>query len=222
MQGSGPALLVLQGGPGLSSRSVALIGELLHDRFRVIRFEHAAPTIRDLLRQMEAVRTELAEEQWFVMGHSWAAAAAAMYAVACPERLQGLILAHPLEICSEFCDLPDYSAPDSDEIAIQDHDLDVAEALWEDLEAGFPDQAGEGYDLRPLACQVAVPALVLLGERDRIDRRSGYLWAELMRAGVALLREGGHWSFHEQPQAFRETVTEFLLANAGRRVAAAV
>ena len=221
-EGAGPAIVVIQGGPGLSSRSVAPITELLQEDFRVIRFDHTGWTVQSVLDQLEAVRAEAGEERWFVLGHSWGAALAALYAQAYPEQVLGVILAHPLEISSAFCDLTSDALCGGDDPFALDHDADVAEMLWEDLEATCPDANGEGYDLAPVARQITAPSLVLLGEHDAIDHGSGRLWAELANAQLVSLSQSGHWSFLENPAEFRLVVTEFLLARTACRVMAAI
>lgn len=221
-EGAGPAIAVLQGGPGLSSRSVAPIVSVLQDNFRVIRIDHTAWTVGGALDQLEAARREAGEESWFVLGHSWGAALAALYAGECPERVRGLVLAHPLEISSGFCDHGSDGLCGGEDPFAVDHDPDVAEMLWEDLEALYPDAAEEGYDLRPAARRVTAPTLVVLGEGDAIDRRSGQLWAELTNGQLVSLAGAGHWSFLEQPREFQQAVTDFLMAHASRRVMAAV
>jgi pimeloyl-ACP methyl ester carboxylesterase len=221
IEGAGPAILVLQGGPGLSSRSVAPIVSALQDNFRVIRFDHTGWTVAGVLDQLEAARLEAGEEAWFVLGHSWGAALAAIYAHEYPERVRGLIFAHPLEISSDFCDHSGDLAGCDDPFAL-DHDPDVAEMLWEDLEATCPDAAEEGYDLAPLARAITAPALVLLGEQDAIDHRSGRLWAELTNAQLVSLPGAGHWSFLDRPEEFQRAVTEFLTIHTTRHVMAAV
>ena len=209
--------MVLQGGPGLSSRSVAPVADLLADNFRVIRFDHTGWTVADVLDQLEAARIEAGEKSWFVLGHSWGAALATLYAQSRPERVRGLIFAHPLEISSAFCDRTgDLSCGGEDLFALE-HDADVAEMLWEDLEATCPDATEEGYDLAPVVRKITAPTLVLLGERDSIDQRSGQLWAELTNARLITMPSAGHWSFLEQPDEFRQATMEFLLAHGVRR-----
>lgn len=220
--GAGPALVLLQGGPGLTSRSVAPIAERLQDDFRVIRFEHNGWTVRDILEQMDAVREDLGEECWYVLGHSWGAALATLYATAYPNRVRGLVLAHPLEISSAFCDSGDDAPCGGDEQCAEEHDADVAAMLWEDLEAECPDATGEGYDLAPVARQIATPTLVLLGERDAIDQRSGQRWAELSSAELVSMPGAGHWSFLDRPAEFQRTVTAFLMSHGARRAMTAV
>ncbi len=221
VEGAGLPIVLLQGGPGFTSRSVAPIVDLLQDQFRVIRFEQAGWTVDGLLNQMDGVRAELGEENWFVLGHSWGAAIASLYAAAHPERVRGLVLANPLEISSGFFEPAEEGLSAGIEPFAEDHDPDVADMLWEDLESTCPDARGEGYDLTPFVRRITAPALVLLGERDAIDRRSGKLWAELANADVVSLADAGHWPFLERPEAFRRAVTEFLMTHAGVRAAVA-
>ena len=188
----------------------------------MIRFDHTGWTVGDVLAQLEAVRGEVGEDSWFVMGHSWGAALAALYAQSHSERVRGLVLTHPLEISSAFCDFSGDAFCGGDDLFTQDHDADVAEMLWEDLEACCPDAAGEGYDLAPVARQIMTPSLVLLGEQDAIDTRSGQLWAELTNAQLVSLPGAGHWSFLEQPVEFQRAVTDFLISHAARRAMVAV
>jgi pimeloyl-ACP methyl ester carboxylesterase len=185
----------------------------------VIRLEHAASTVGGLVDRLETVRAELGEEQWFLVAHSWGAATAAMYAAAHPQRVRGLVLAHPMEISSQFCEL--FEDPLFDPNESWEHDPDVAEALWEDLEANCPDITGDGYDLTAIVRRVAAPALVVLGDRDSIHESSGKLWAELLNAPLVTLPDTGHWSFLEQPGQFQRAVTEFLMAHAVPRTMAA-
>src|SRR5258707_451581 len=137
-EGSGPAVALLQGGPGLSSASLAPAAERLRHGFRVVRFDHVASTLDGLVDGIEKVREALGEEQWFVLGHSWGAATAALYAAKYPERTKGLVLVHPLEIANEFGEAGDCSAdsttPAADEPFALEYAPDVAEALWEDLQ----------------------------------------------------------------------------------------
>jgi pimeloyl-ACP methyl ester carboxylesterase len=195
---------------------VAPVADLLQDNFRVIRFEHTGWSLRDVLEQIDAVRDSLGEQRWFVLGHSWGAALASLYATAHPERVRGLVLVHPLEISTVFCDPGDDALCGGDEPLAEEHDADVAELLWEDLEATCPDATGGGYDLAPVARQIVAPTLVLLGERDTIDHHSGRRWAELTSAQLISMADVGHWSFLERPAAFQRAVTEFLMSRGAR------
>ena len=205
---------------------MAPAAELLRHGFRVVRFDHVASTVAGLVDGIEKARQALGEERWFVLGHSWGAAVAALYAAKYPARTKALILLHPLAIASEFCDAggcsPESVTPATDEPFALDYAPDVAEALWEDLQATYSDTAGEGYDLTPVARRITRPSLVLLGERDGVDRRSGRLWADLMGARLMELSNAGHWSFVERPRQFQKAVTDFLRAQDRRRTMAAV
>ena len=97
-------MALLQGGPRLGSGSVAPVAEFLRHRFRVVHFDHVASTLDGLVDGLENVRESLGEEHWFVLGHSWGAAVAAVYAATYLARTTG-VLAHPLEIASEFCNI---------------------------------------------------------------------------------------------------------------------
>lgn len=210
----------------MSSASMAPVAGLLRHGFRVVRFDHVASTVDGLVDGIEKVRAALGEQRWFVLGHSWGAAIAALYAVRYPGRTTGLVLVHPLEIASEFCEAgdgsPEGAMPETDDQFALEHAPDIAEALWEDLQAAYPDTSGEGYDLTAVARRITRPGLVLLGGRDSIDQRSGRRWADLMGARLVSLPDAGHWSFVEQPRAFQKPVMEFLLAQAARRAMAAV
>src|SRR5258708_37564027 len=155
VEGSGPAVALLQGGPGLASASLLPVAELLRQGFRVVRFDHVASTVSGLVDEIDKVREALCEEHWFVLGHSWGAAIAALYTDRYPTRTGGFVLVHPLEIASEFCDVGDCSAknstPKTDERFALEHAPDIAEALWEDLQAAYSDVTGEGYDLTAVA-----------------------------------------------------------------------
>jgi pimeloyl-ACP methyl ester carboxylesterase len=184
-------VLVLPGGPGLSSRSVAPVSELLRNRFRVARIENTCNSIHALLEGIEAARKQLSEGRWFVIGHGWGAAMAALYAAVHPERVRGVVLAHPIEISSDYYDV-------------------AAEC-----------STGEGYDLSAVARRITAPAMVLLGDRDPMDRRSGMRWAELSKAHAALLPDCGRQSFVEQPRRFQQAVTEFLQVRISPKTVAA-
>ena len=205
-------MLVLPGGPGLSSRSVAPVSELLCNRFRVARIENTCNSIHSLLDEIEAARKQLSEERWFVIGHGWSAAMAALYAAAHPECVRGVVLAHPIEISSDYYDVSAESVESPERVTADECQPDLAEALWEDLQSKWPDSTGEGYDLSAVARRITAPAMVLLGDRDPMDRRSGMRWAELSKACVNVLPDCGCESFVEQPRHFQKTVTTFLEA----------
>ena len=106
--GDGPPLLVLNGGPGVSSAHFAfLAGQLagLDGGRRVILFDQRGTgrsklgeldettvNLELMVEDIEALRRHLGVEAWTVMGHSWGGMYAMAYAVAHPGRVNGLIL----------------------------------------------------------------------------------------------------------------------------------
>lgn len=74
------------------------------DRYRIVIFDQRGTgrslphgrlqdnTTQDLLADMETIRQQLAIENWLVLGGSWGATLALLYAQAYPDRVNGLIL----------------------------------------------------------------------------------------------------------------------------------
>jgi len=102
--GSGAAVLVLHGGPGLSDYTAPLAAEL-EDAYRVIRYQQRglAPSttsgpfevgrhVADAVAVLDAARAERA----YVVGHSWGGHLAMHLAVQHPGRMLGLVIADPL------------------------------------------------------------------------------------------------------------------------------
>lgn len=106
--GEGPPLLVLNGGPGVSSTHFAGLAEQLSalgDGHRVVLFDQRGtgrstlPTVdadtvnvAAMVEDVEALRRHLGFERWAVLGHSWGGMYAMLYATAHPERVSHLLL----------------------------------------------------------------------------------------------------------------------------------
>ncbi|PKA84222.1 proline iminopeptidase [Ulvibacter sp. MAR_2010_11] len=103
--GEGPALVVINGGPGMSSNGFVGLAESLCETNTVILFDQrgtgksvmnevSAKTITmDLMvADMEVIRKNLGFEEWIVMGHSFGGMLASYYTSKFPERVKGLIL----------------------------------------------------------------------------------------------------------------------------------
>ncbi|WP_412068624.1 alpha/beta fold hydrolase [Rubrivirga sp. IMCC43871] len=106
--GEGPPLLVLNGGPGLSSEHFAGLARqlaALGDGHRVILFDQRGTgrsplatvssstiTVDLMVRDIEALRRHLGTEAWAVLGHSWGGMYAMLYATRHPDRVRGLVL----------------------------------------------------------------------------------------------------------------------------------
>jgi pimeloyl-ACP methyl ester carboxylesterase len=102
--GSGPPVLVLHGGPGLSEYTEALVGEL-DDAFTVYRYQQRglAPSttsgpfdIETHVADAVAVLEGIGAERAYVVGHSWGGHLAMHLAAHHPDRLLGLVAVDPL------------------------------------------------------------------------------------------------------------------------------
>jgi pimeloyl-ACP methyl ester carboxylesterase len=102
--GTGPAVLILHGGPGLSDYTAPLAAEFT-DAFGVIRYQQRglAPSttsgpfdigqhVADAIAVLDAAEAERA----YLVGHSWGGHLALHLAVQHPARLLGLVIADPL------------------------------------------------------------------------------------------------------------------------------
>ena len=102
----GIPVVVVHGGPG-SGNSAAHAAFFAADRYRVIladqrgagRSEPAGRlennTTADLLADLERLRVHLGIARWLVVGGSWGATLAVLYAAARPESVRGLLLRNP-------------------------------------------------------------------------------------------------------------------------------
>ncbi|HEX9824491.1 MAG TPA: alpha/beta hydrolase [Actinomycetota bacterium] len=68
-----------------------------------------------------------------------------------------------------------------------------------------------GYDIRPLLPDIKVPALVMIGKRDRLvdPSESETLASHLPNAKTLVLDDAGHAAFMEVPNRFNEIVRTF-------------
>lgn len=103
-KGSGPPVLVLHGGPGLSDYTEAIGGEL-EDAFTVYRYQQRglAPsttsgpfTIETHVADTVSVLDGIGIERAYVVGHSWGGHLAMHLAAHYPDRLLGLVAVDPL------------------------------------------------------------------------------------------------------------------------------
>jgi pimeloyl-ACP methyl ester carboxylesterase len=102
--GTGPDVLILHGGPGLSDYTAPLAAEFEH-AFRVIRYQQRGlpPSVTsgpfDVDRHVAdavAVLDAAGADQAYVVGHSWGGHLAMHLAVQHPDRLLGLVVVDPL------------------------------------------------------------------------------------------------------------------------------
>lgn len=70
---------------------------------------------------------------------------------------------------------------------------------------------GQRHDYREALKTVTAPVLVIHGAEDLQPKKATRLYAEtLPKAQFQIIEEAGHFSFLEQPDAFAQTVSEFL------------
>ena len=108
--GSGPPLLLINGGPGFPAQHFAPLVERLASELgrRVIRFDQRGTgnstldtlsletlTLKLMVQDIEALRLAVEVDDWSVMGHSFGAVLAMAYAVDYPAPVRTLILSAP-------------------------------------------------------------------------------------------------------------------------------
>lgn len=112
--GSGPPLVVLHGGPGLSHDYFLPHLAPLADSVQLVLFDQRGMgrsstqldsttfTLDLLVEDIEALRRALELEQIHLLGHSWGGMLAMRYAIAYPDRLKSLVLSNSVPASSEF------------------------------------------------------------------------------------------------------------------------
>lgn len=103
--GDGDPLLIINGGPGMSSEGFRTLASTLGKKQRAIIFDQrgtgqsdissvsrSSITMDKMIEDIERIREYLNIEAWAVMGHSFGGMLASYYATKHPERISGLIL----------------------------------------------------------------------------------------------------------------------------------
>lgn len=97
--GAGPPLVCCHGGPGLWDY-LGSLAALLADRFTVVRFDQRGCgrstgdgpfSLTQAVDDLDQLRAALGHDRWAVLGHSWGADLALLYAAAHPEHTTGMI-----------------------------------------------------------------------------------------------------------------------------------
>ena len=108
-QGQGDTILLLGGGPGFSSWNLTPIQTHLAQSHRVIRLdmrgiadnkqgdEQPSELLNLWLQDLEALRRHLQIERWTLIGHSWGALMAQLYAREHPNHVDRLLLLNPVD-----------------------------------------------------------------------------------------------------------------------------
>lgn len=103
--GQGDPVLIINGGPGMSSEGFASLATALSEkntaiiydqrgtgRSQVVPISSETITMELMVADIEAVRKHFKYDQWVVMGHSFGGMLAAYYTSKHPDRVSGLIL----------------------------------------------------------------------------------------------------------------------------------
>lgn len=110
LSGTGPPVVLLHGGPGLSFEYLDTLGVELEANFRVAAFQQRglAPstlegpfTIAQAIEDVVAVLDGLEWEKALVVGHSWGGHLALRFTAAHPERLLGMLAVDPIGIVGD-------------------------------------------------------------------------------------------------------------------------
>ena len=105
--GTGTPLVLLHGGPGLSSFYLKLFENLGDDR-QIVRYDQLGGgksdttsdttlfTIAHFVQELDSLRAHLGVQSWHVLGHSWGTILALEYYRAHPDRVASLTFASPV------------------------------------------------------------------------------------------------------------------------------
>lgn len=115
--GEGDPLLIINGGPGWSSRHMVPMARRLAAERRVILFDQRGTgssvvealdsttiTLASLVADIEALRRRLGFERWDVLGHSFGALLAVAYVAEQPAHIRSLVLSAPPGADLDFLD----------------------------------------------------------------------------------------------------------------------
>ncbi|MDE2668530.1 MAG: alpha/beta fold hydrolase [Chloroflexota bacterium] len=98
-QGAGPPVVLCHGGPGIYDY-LEPVAAMLEDLATVHRYDQRGCGRSDdrrpydvatFIDDLDALRAHWGYEAWTVLGHSWGAALALLYAARCPERTERLV-----------------------------------------------------------------------------------------------------------------------------------
>lgn len=229
---AGRPLLVLHGGPGETHHVLRPhLDALVSERRRVVYYDQRR--LADHLRHVadvDAVRRALGHERIDVLGFSWGALLALLFALEHPQRVARMVLvsAPPLHsgdrevIRARLAEAA--ARPSVRELQGSSFVTRVAPAFFEPAraleltpvetreECARAAQASLGqYDLRPkLSSLRGVPALVVHGAADPIPSSIALETASLLGASSCILERSGHAPFVEARESFVAYVARFL------------
>lgn len=248
--GGGEPILVLAGGPGLDcdymkpvARKLAAthwsVLPELRGTGRSLPPEMSASTIslKQYLTDLEALRETFELRRWIVLGHSAGAIMALNYAIACPARVQALVLMDSMPVRqsltgSMFDTIFMRLTPKQAGVARRHLTLrGVLPGYFYGREAAvrmiaaFRDESfhgdvyqllsndtmGPGVDLRPALRRLPTPALIVAGRQDQCDPGMQYeIYLALKNSRLEILERCGHFAWLEQPRALYAALRQFL------------
>ncbi|MBI3047088.1 MAG: alpha/beta fold hydrolase [Acidobacteria bacterium] len=138
-EGRGAPVVVLHGGPGLDSNYLADDLVPLAARRRVVFFDQRGAgrsslangvTAETLVEDLEALRRHFRIDRLTLLGHSWGAGLAALYAMTHPARVERLVLVGSMPVQARWLSVFSTNLRDRLSTAEQAR-LDEADAAWE-------------------------------------------------------------------------------------------
>jgi proline iminopeptidase len=200
--------------------------------------DNSAPTAAEHVADLEALRVELGEEQLVLLGYSWGALLAMLYALEHPTRVARLALLSPAPAASaerpamktrlaaagqrpEVAELRRRLGPldrrSRFALAVAGYFVDPSLALnltpfivKQKVEESVWKSLGE-YDLRPRLSTLSIPSLVAHGEEDPIPVETARATAEALRARFVTFPRCGHCPYVEAQAACLQTLDSFLV-----------
>lgn len=167
-----------------------------------------------------------ADRRWIVAGHSLGGAVAIEAALAAPERFGGVILIATgarLRVRQEFFDLlaADYDAAVEELLRwwfAADASPRVVARARDALRTASPAVvhddfwAAHHFDAMDRVGRIALPALIICGQEDRMTpvRYSEYLHAQIAGSQLVVIPRAGHMVMLEQPRAVNDAIGAFL------------
>ncbi|MBW2233001.1 MAG: alpha/beta fold hydrolase [Deltaproteobacteria bacterium] len=218
-QGQGPPVVLLPGGPGCCDY-LGPVADLLADRFTTLRYEPRGCgrstragrfDLDECVKDLERIRMHFGWTEWCVLGHSWGANLGLLLAILCPESVRALVYLSGNGIqndrqWNEIYAVARDAGEEHEPEWLFEPNPDVNRKLIE---------AWQAHVKRPaMLCEiaaVAVPTLVLYGERDIRPAWPAEQLASLMpNARFELLADADHYVWRAERKRMQVLLVEFL------------